>query len=242
MFVSRDPHHRADNVGGNWHKSRQAVGRRTVSEHRRRGTICRRSDIRYLPVEIVGESPGSATGAPSPPLPNPLLMTRHRDAWSRPVSTLDLQKCFRFDRTKRCIVFNAPIQLSRAASVRDLLKRRSCPLARRLAERHSESYHPPEDRRTRRMGVKQGRDHVIEARSHHRSIVTQGIFFAQCRTDEAVAETGRLKISSKLFNVELSPGPSSLCSVDGHFNLGGVKGPGHQPVVRRTTWSGDDVN
>src|SRR6218665_2953628 len=97
------------------------------------------------------ESPGSARGAPSPPLPNPLLITRHRDAWSRPVSTRDLQKCFRFDRTKRCIVFNDPIQLSRAASVRDLLKRRSCPLARRLAERHSESYHPSEDRRTRQV-------------------------------------------------------------------------------------------
>src|SRR6218665_179079 len=56
MFVSRDPHHRADNVGGNWHKSRQPVGRRTVSEHRRRRTVGRLSDIRYLPVEIVGES------------------------------------------------------------------------------------------------------------------------------------------------------------------------------------------
>src|SRR6218665_3169385 len=152
MFVSRDPHHCADNVGGNWHKSRQPVGRRTVSEHRRRRTVGRRSDIRYLPVEIASaESPGSATGAPSPPLPNPLLITRHRDAWSCPVSTRDLQKCFRFDRTKRCIVFNDPIQLSRAASVRDLLKRRSCPLARRLAERHSESYHPSEDRRTRQV-------------------------------------------------------------------------------------------
>src|SRR6218665_3169726 len=97
------------------------------------------------------ESPGEATGAPSPPLPNPLLMIRHRDAWSRPVFTRDLQKCFRFDRIKRCIVFNDPIQLSRAASVRDLLKRRSCPLARRLAERHSESYHPSEDPRTRQV-------------------------------------------------------------------------------------------
>src|SRR6218665_114382 len=46
------------------------------------------------------ESPGSATGAPSPPLPSPSLMTRHRDAWSLPVSTRDLQKCFRFDRTR----------------------------------------------------------------------------------------------------------------------------------------------
>src|SRR6218665_1301825 len=92
------------------------------------------------------------------------------------------------------------------------------------------------------MGVKQGRDHLIEARSHHRSIVAQGIIFAQCRIDEAVAETGRLKISSELINVKLSPGPLSLCSVDGHFNLGGVKGPGHQPVIRRTTWSSDDVN
>src|SRR6218665_3844175 len=43
------------------------------------------------------ESPRSATGAPSPPLPSPSLMTRHRDAWSRPVSTRDLQNCFRFD-------------------------------------------------------------------------------------------------------------------------------------------------
>src|SRR6218665_1902511 len=89
--------------------------------------------------------------------------------------------------------------------------------------------HPTSYLGHRRMGVKQGRDHVIEARSHHRSIVTQGIIFAQCRTDEAVAETERLKISSKLINVELSPGPSSLCSVDGHFNLDGVKGPIHQP-------------
>src|SRR6218665_3038575 len=56
MFVSRDPHHRADNVGGNWHKSRQPVGRRTVSEKRRRRTIGRRSDIRYLSVEIVGKN------------------------------------------------------------------------------------------------------------------------------------------------------------------------------------------
>src|SRR6218665_1399794 len=78
-------------------------------------------------------------------------MTRHRDAWSRPVSTRDLQKCFRFDRTKRCIVFNDPIQLSLAASVRDLLKRRSYPLGRRLAERHSESYHLSEDHRTRQV-------------------------------------------------------------------------------------------
>src|SRR6218665_976543 len=46
------------------------------------------------------ESPGSATGAPSPPLPSPSFMARHRDAWSRPVSTRDLQNCFRFDRTK----------------------------------------------------------------------------------------------------------------------------------------------
>src|SRR6218665_3222712 len=56
MFVNRDPHHCADNVGGNWHKSRQPVGRRTVSEHRRRHTISSRSDIRYLSVEIVGKS------------------------------------------------------------------------------------------------------------------------------------------------------------------------------------------
>src|SRR6218665_1980092 len=58
MFVSRDPHHRADNVGGNWYESRQPVGRRTVSEHRRWrtiSTISSRSDIRYLSVEIVGE-------------------------------------------------------------------------------------------------------------------------------------------------------------------------------------------
>src|SRR6218665_2906484 len=55
MFVSRDPHHRADNVGGNWYESRQLVGRRTVSEHRRRRTISSRSDIRYLSVEIVDE-------------------------------------------------------------------------------------------------------------------------------------------------------------------------------------------
>src|SRR6218665_1211118 len=56
VFSSRDPHHRADNGGGNWHKSRQPVGLWTVSEHRRRRTIGRRSDIRYLPVEIVGKS------------------------------------------------------------------------------------------------------------------------------------------------------------------------------------------
>src|SRR6218665_2897147 len=37
------------------------------------------------------------------------------------------------------------------SSVRDRLKRRSCTLARRLAERHSESYHPSEDRRTRQV-------------------------------------------------------------------------------------------
>src|SRR6218665_1451488 len=61
--------------------------------------------------------------------------------------------------------------------------------------------HPTSYLGHRRMGVKQGRDHVIEARSHHRSIVTQGIILAQCRTDEAVAETGRLKISSKLIFV-----------------------------------------
>src|SRR6218665_2694664 len=78
-------------------------------------------------------------------------MTRHRDAWSRPVSTHDLQKCFRSDWTKRCIAFNAPIQLSQAASVRDLLKRRSCPLDRRLPEWHSESYRPSEDRHTRQV-------------------------------------------------------------------------------------------
>src|SRR6218665_2669071 len=92
------------------------------------------------------------------------------------------------------------------------------------------------------MDVKQGRDHLIEPRSHHRSVVTQGIIITQRRIDEAVAETGQLEISSKLINVELSPRPSSLCSVDGRFNLGGVKGPDHQPVVRRTTWSSDDVN
>src|SRR6218665_2905514 len=55
VFVSRDPHHRADNVGGNWYENRQPVRRRTVSEHRRRRTISSRSDIRYLSVEIVGE-------------------------------------------------------------------------------------------------------------------------------------------------------------------------------------------
>src|SRR6218665_2928676 len=79
-------------------------------------------------------------------------MARHRDAWSRPVSTRDLQNCFRFDRTKTVMhCFSDLIQLSRAASVRDLLKRRSCPLARRLAERHSESYHLSENRRTRQV-------------------------------------------------------------------------------------------
>src|SRR6218665_3790216 len=46
---------------------------------------------------------------------------------------------------------DAPIQLLRAASVRDLLKRRSYPLARRLADRPSESYHLSEDRRTRQV-------------------------------------------------------------------------------------------
>src|SRR6218665_2692665 len=45
------------NVSGNWHKSRLPVGRRNVSEHRRwQCTISRRSDIRYLSVEIVGKS------------------------------------------------------------------------------------------------------------------------------------------------------------------------------------------
>src|SRR6218665_1300789 len=39
----------------NWYESRQPVGRRTVSEHRRRRIISSRSDIRYLSVEIVGE-------------------------------------------------------------------------------------------------------------------------------------------------------------------------------------------
>src|SRR6218665_3525010 len=36
-----------------------------------------------------------AKSSPSPPVPNPSLMTRHRDAWLRPVPTRDLQKCFR---------------------------------------------------------------------------------------------------------------------------------------------------
>src|SRR6218665_2801930 len=58
---------------------------------------------------------------------------------------------FPFDRNKRCNVFNALIELSRAAPVRNLLKRRSFPLARRLAERHSESYHPSDDSRTRQV-------------------------------------------------------------------------------------------
>src|SRR6218665_2928451 len=50
--------------------------------------------------------------------------------------------------------------------------------------------HPTSYLGHRRMGVKQGRDNLIESRSHHRSIVPQGIILAQCRTDEAVAETG----------------------------------------------------
>src|SRR6218665_1887626 len=70
--------------------------------------------------------------------------------------------------------------------------------------------HPTSYLGHRRMNVKQGRDHLIEARSHQRSVVTQGIIFTQRRIDEAVAETGRLEISSKLINVELSPRPSSL--------------------------------
>src|SRR6218665_1063045 len=62
VFVSRISHQRADNVGGNWHKSRQPVERRNVSEHRRRRTIGRRSDIRYLSIEVVGKS---LSGKPS---------------------------------------------------------------------------------------------------------------------------------------------------------------------------------
>src|SRR6218665_3306632 len=52
-FVSRISHQRSDNVGGNWHKNRQPVGCRNVSQHRRRRTIGRRSAIRYLSIEVV---------------------------------------------------------------------------------------------------------------------------------------------------------------------------------------------
>src|SRR6218665_453626 len=56
ILVARIPHHPADNVGGNWYKSRQPVGRKNVSEHRWRCTISRLSDILYLSVKVVGKS------------------------------------------------------------------------------------------------------------------------------------------------------------------------------------------
>lgn len=67
-----------------------------------------------------------------------------------------LQKCSPVNRTKWCIDFNAPIQLSRAPSVRDLFKWRSSPLNRCLAEPHSLRVVSlsPEDRRTRQASSK----------------------------------------------------------------------------------------
>jgi len=79
-----------------------------------------------------------------------------------------------------------------------------------------------------RMGIQQGRDHLIEARNHRR------------RTNETVTNSGGLKISSKLIDVKLPPRSSALSFVDGRFNLGGMEGPGQQPMVRRTTRSTDE--
>src|SRR6218665_1094218 len=79
----------------------------------------------------------------------------------------------------------------------------------------------------RRMGVQQGHDHLIEARSHRRGIIDRGIISARGRTNETVTNSGGLKISSELIDVKLPPRSSALSFVDGRFNLGGMKGPGH---------------
>src|SRR6218665_1345624 len=92
------------------------------------------------------------------------------------------------------------------------------------------------------MGVQQGRDHLIEARSHRRSIITRGIISARGRTNETVTNSRGLKVSSKLIDVKLPPRSSGLSFVDGRFNLGGREGPGHQPMPRRTTRITYDVN
>src|SRR6218665_2617538 len=206
MFVSRDPHHRADNVGGNWHKSRQPVGRRTVSEHRRRRTVGRRYDIRYLPVEIVGKSLSQkprvsdrctiSTSTQSilddTPQRRPVTSSVH----ARLPEIFSLQSdqamhCFQCSHPTVTIGISARPLEATLMSSGSTLSRAALRAALRVIGGPS---HPTRYLGHRRMGVKQGRDHLIEARSHHRSIVTQGIIFAHCRTDEALAETGRLKI------------------------------------------------
>src|SRR6218665_637679 len=81
------------------YESRQPVGRRTVSEHRRRRTISSRSDIRYFSVEIVGEglSGKPRVGDRCTISTSTQSIVDDREAWSRPLSTRDRQKCFRFD-------------------------------------------------------------------------------------------------------------------------------------------------
>src|SRR6218665_1059112 len=70
----------------------------------------------------------------------------------------------------------------------------------------------------RRMGVQQGRDHLIDPRSHRRGIIDRGIISARGRTNETVTNSGRLKISSELIDAELPPRSSALSFVDGRFN------------------------
>src|SRR6218665_1659237 len=56
------------------------------------------------------ERPLAGREAPSPFLPSPSLIVRQRDAGSRQVSNLDLQKHPLLDRTSRCIDPNAYTQ------------------------------------------------------------------------------------------------------------------------------------
>src|SRR6218665_2963287 len=63
--------------------------------------------------------------------------------------------------------------------------------------------HPTSYLGHRRMGVKQGRDHLIKARNHRSSIFARGIISARGRTNETVTNSGGLKISSELVDVEL---------------------------------------
>jgi hypothetical protein len=91
-------HQPADGVSCDGLETGKPVCRRNITEHRWRCALSSRPDVGDSLVEVVGESPGSAAGVASWPLPSPSLIACHSDAGSRLESTFDFQKRPRLER------------------------------------------------------------------------------------------------------------------------------------------------
>src|SRR5688572_19195310 len=95
---------------------------------------------------------------------------------------------------------------------------------------------PTGDFSHRSVDVEQGRNHLVEAQGHRVDAI------ARRGASGAVTEARGFEIGPESIYIEVPPGSATLCSVDGRLGWGGVEGPGHHPMVRRTSWNTDDIN